>query len=137
MEGISQSEWEVMRVVWTLGSVSAKEIISNLDQTGWQASTIKTLIGRLVKKGCLHVEQKQRPYQYSALITEDKAMNQSAVALFQHFCAKKKGQTLVQLVAQMELSQADVQNLQQLLSEKQAHAPKQVACDCLKGAHCE
>ena len=48
---ISDSEWEVMRVIWTQESTTAQEIIDILGQTmDWKPATIKTLLGRLVKK---------------------------------------------------------------------------------------
>ncbi|VHF24886.1 CopAB ATPase metal-fist type repressor [Streptococcus pyogenes] len=48
---ISNAEWEVMRVVWTYGTVKSSDIITILRKKyQWSDSTIKTLIGRLVKK---------------------------------------------------------------------------------------
>lgn len=55
---ISDSEWEVMRVIWTQGSTTAQEIIAILGQTmDWKPATIKTLLGRLVKKEAVRTEQ--------------------------------------------------------------------------------
>lgn len=51
MQQISAAEWEVMRVVWTYGTVKSSDIIMILGKgRKWSDSTIKTLIGRLVKK---------------------------------------------------------------------------------------
>ena len=55
---ISASELEVMRVLWAAGEpLSIAEIREPLADTGWEASTIKTLVARLVKKGELTVQQ--------------------------------------------------------------------------------
>lgn len=55
---ISDSEWEVMRVIWTQESTTAQEIIDILGQTmDWKPATIKTLLGRLVKKEAVRTEQ--------------------------------------------------------------------------------
>ncbi|ARW18982.1 Transcriptional repressor CopY [Pediococcus pentosaceus] len=49
---ISQSEWETMRVIWTLQKATSHQIIEILEEKlGWKASTTKTYLGRLVKKG--------------------------------------------------------------------------------------
>ena len=46
---ISDSEWEIMRVIWTLGQTTAQEITQILaDSMDWKPATIKTLLGRLV-----------------------------------------------------------------------------------------
>ena len=53
--GIANAEWNVMKVVWDKSDCSAAEIIDSLQAAGstWHPKTIKTLIGRLVKKGAL------------------------------------------------------------------------------------
>lgn len=51
MQQISAAEWEVMRVVWASGDIKSSDIITILRKKyQWSDSTIKTLIGRLVKK---------------------------------------------------------------------------------------
>ena len=41
---ISEAEWEVMRVVWTLGEVDAQTISETLShRMKWKLATIKTL----------------------------------------------------------------------------------------------
>lgn len=40
---ISDSEWEVMRVIWTLGSATAQDILNALGNTmDWKTATVKT-----------------------------------------------------------------------------------------------
>lgn len=136
MESISNSEWEVMRVLWTLKSASANEIVLNLEQTKWQPNTIKTLITRLTKKQVVGVDKSHRPQIYYPLVQEEQMMNQAVVDLFQHLCAMKQGAALINLVKQINLSQADLQTLKQLLSQKEKTAPQTIACNCLKGTHC-
>lgn len=133
MEGITNAEWEVMRVIWTLKQATSQEIITNLNQYNWQPATIKTLIGRLVKKGCLAVQRQKRPYVYYPLVAENEAMDQAAANLFSHICNMKKGHTLLTLINVTILSQSDIVKLQTLLKQKALTAPQEVACDCLKG----
>ncbi|MCG4283075.1 BlaI/MecI/CopY family transcriptional regulator, partial [Lacticaseibacillus saniviri] len=54
---ISQSEWEVMRVIWTLGSATTHDLTAILEEKmGWKSATTKTFLGRLVKKQALSTE---------------------------------------------------------------------------------
>lgn len=133
MEEITNAEWEVMRVIWTLKQATSQEVITNLNQYNWQPATIKTLIGRLVKKGCLAVRRQKRPYVYYPLVAENEAMDQAATNLFSHLCNMKKGYTLLTLINATTLSQSDIVKLQTLLKQKALSAPQEVACDCLKG----
>ena len=68
---ISQAELEVMRVLWAAGEpLSVSEIRAALTDTGWEASTIKTLVTRLVKKGEL-VQTRRKVYYYSPVVTRE------------------------------------------------------------------
>lgn len=56
---ISDAEWEVMRIIWTLDEVKSSEIIDQLsEKMSWTESTIKTLIRRLVDKGLVKIKKK-------------------------------------------------------------------------------
>lgn len=48
---ISDAEWEVMKIIWNKEEVTSGEIISELqEKSEWKASTIKSLISRLLNK---------------------------------------------------------------------------------------
>ncbi|EGF48775.1 transcriptional regulator, partial [Lacticaseibacillus rhamnosus MTCC 5462] len=43
---ISQSEWEVMRIIWTLGPLKSSTIAAILaDKMAWKIATTKTFLG--------------------------------------------------------------------------------------------
>ncbi|GMA69927.1 hypothetical protein GCM10025879_11730 [Leuconostoc litchii] len=46
------SEWEIMRVIWTLGEATSNQIIHIMySKKKWQPSTVKTLLNRILQKG--------------------------------------------------------------------------------------
>ncbi len=56
---ISAAEWQVMRVLWAQPGATSQEIIQALQEGfDWQATTIKTLLGRLRKKNYLRMAKK-------------------------------------------------------------------------------
>ncbi len=68
LPNISDAEWEVMNVVWDDGPLGAAEVAERLaTSTDWTEATVKTLLGRLVKKGALTYEIDGRRYLYRAL----------------------------------------------------------------------
>ncbi len=71
IEKISDAELEVMKVIWSKTSPSTyTEIRAVLGcEGGWDTSTIRTLIGRLVGKGVL-LQEKKDVYYYSPAISE-------------------------------------------------------------------
>lgn len=129
---ITASEWEVMRIVWTLAGATSHQLIEALsEKMAWQESTIKTLMRRLEEKGFLKREGTSRPYRYQATVSEQEGINLQVDRLFDNLCAMHIGPTLIRLVQQHELSQADLATLKVTIAEKEPTAPVKVACDCL------
>lgn len=129
---ISSAEWELMRVVWTLKTASSREIIQAAQQQqAWSASTIKTLLRRLVQKGALQTQKTPHHFVYSPQITEGQAQVDLAENCWQQICDMKKGTILQRLVQQSPLSQMDIHQLQKILTTKLASAPQSVPCNCL------
>ena len=74
---ISETEWEVMKVVWSQAPCSAGEIIEALyraDPT-WHPKTVKAFLNRLVKKKALGFRKEGRAYLYRALVKEDECVD--------------------------------------------------------------
>ncbi|NVJ64388.1 MAG: BlaI/MecI/CopY family transcriptional regulator, partial [Flavobacteriaceae bacterium] len=66
---ISNAEFEVLDVLWDDYPATSNDIIARLrHQKDWHDKTVKTLLGRLVKKGVLDYEKQQRQYLYRPLI---------------------------------------------------------------------
>ncbi|GEK29662.1 CopY/TcrY family copper transport repressor [Furfurilactobacillus siliginis] len=129
---ISDAEWEVMRVLWTLGHATSHQLTEILtEKMGWKPATTKTLLGRLVKKEILSTTKQGNAFDYKPLVEETAAMNAATHALFSHLCQMKAGQTLADLMTDLTFSQADVKKLQAVLEKKALTAPEQVPCNCL------
>ena len=68
---ISDSELEVMKLLWQAeDALPVTEIREALQRSrGWEATTVKTLVSRLVSKGVIR-QEKRKVFYYSPLITE-------------------------------------------------------------------
>lgn len=129
---ISDAEWEVMRVVWTLGETTSPEIILILqEKMGWKPPTIKTLIGRLVKKEVLSTENFGKKYIYRPLVSEEDTVKSATESLFAHICAKKIGSTITDLIDEAELTHDDIAMIMKELEAKKATAVDNIACNCV------
>ena len=68
---ISNAEWEVMRVIWTLGQATSRQLIKIMEvKQNWKPATTKTLLGRLVAKDVLETKKEGRGFIYSPLVQE-------------------------------------------------------------------
>ena len=129
---LTPSEWEIMRVIWTLGEATANQINHIMhNQKDWQPSTVKTLINRIIKKGFLRTDGATRNRLYIPTVSEHETMTQTLRATIDDMCAMCIGHTLLDVLADMTLSQSDITKLQALLEQKMKNAPESIACNCL------
>src|SRR5438477_8112455 len=57
---ISDAEWDVMKVVWDHGPLTAGEVVRHLAaERRWSPRTVKTLLSRHVKKGAAEVRTEE------------------------------------------------------------------------------
>ncbi len=94
---ISETEWEIMRIVWAKAPVTAADIISELTKADstWHPVTAKTLLNRLVRKGALGYEQQGRAYLYKPLVDEHSCVS----AVSSSFLDRVFGGSLPSMVA--------------------------------------
>ncbi|QWC23794.1 CopY/TcrY family copper transport repressor [Bacillus haikouensis] len=131
---ITDSEWEVMRVVWALEEVTSKEISHVLqEKMDWKPATTKTFIGRLVKKGMLQTEKSGNRFIYTAAVSEEDSLNTLKAGLFHHICSRAVGKMIADLIGEATLSHDDIAMLEEILQNKKEDAVDQVICNCVPG----
>lgn len=134
---ISDSEWEVLRVVWNNPDCDAHLVSEVLGESkDWQKSTVKTLLARLVKKGALNTTRVRNKFIYTPTVTEEEVIVSATETLFSHICAKKIGQTIAEMITSCELTPADYQLVQEALAQKET--VDTIECNCIPGqCHCK
>ncbi len=131
---VTDSEWEVMRAVWAQDKVTSREIAEVLQKKKqWGTATIKTFLGRLVKKGMLKTEKDGKQFLYSASIEEADFIRTTLDETFENICNKDTGNTIVGLIEKSMLSFDDIERLQETLEMKKKDAVDDVPCNCAPG----
>lgn len=68
---ISESEWEVMKVLWKNPNRTMSFIVEQLEEKNWSYSTIKTLVKRLTDKEFVEADKSQgKNFLYKCTIKE-------------------------------------------------------------------
>ncbi|SQF38119.1 CopAB ATPase metal-fist type repressor [Streptococcus pyogenes] len=136
---ISNAEWEVMRVVWTYGTVKSSDIIMILGKgRKWSDSTIKTLIGRLVKKNLLTSYRQGRAYIYQALLDETLLQKEALATVLDGICQRQHARLLLERLYDLPMTLEEIELFQELLEVKKENAVLEVPCNCLPGQyHCQ
>lgn len=94
---ISETEWEVMKVVWAQAPCTAARIIEQLTRADptWHPKTVKAFLNRLVKKRALGFRRKGRAYLYRPLARE----SQCVAAASESFMVRVFGGSLKLMLA--------------------------------------
>ena len=131
---ISAAEWQVMRVLWAQPGTTSQEIIQAL-QEGFdgQATTVKTLLGRLRKKNYLRMAKETSKYHYYPLISEEEHLQGQVELLLATICSTKQGQLVEKLLDTGTFSQKSLENIVSKISQLQKTAPESIVCQCLPG----
>lgn len=118
---ISETEWEVMKVVWTQAPCSAGQIIDalNIEDHSWHPKTVKTLLGRLVKKGALDFQKEGRAYLYRALVKEKQCIEAVSSSFLHRVFGGSLTPMLAHFVEQRKLSGTEVRELKRILEENE------------------
>ena len=118
---ISETEWEVMKVVWHQSPVSAGQVIEGLKESdpSWHEQTVKTLLNRLIKKGALGYRKEGRAYWYRPLVSEDECVRAASQSFLQRVFGGSLQPLLAHFVESHNLSAKEVNELTRLLKGKE------------------
>lgn len=116
---ISDTEWEIMRLIWAKHPAPANEIIEQLiaADASWHPKTVRTLLARLVQKQALGYEVQGRAYVYSPLVSEQECLTTASESFLERFFGGSLKPMLAHFVGQERLSRKELDELRELLAE--------------------
>ena len=127
---ISDSEMVIMRAIWTLKQASVDQISCKIaTSNNWSIATIKTLLGRLVKKGVLVTTKSGRKFIYTPTLSECQAVALMGQDLLDKVCAKKYPNVITNLINSADLTKEGIKEISDALAQKIPAC--HVSCDCL------
>jgi len=122
---ITESEWEVMKVLWEQSPRTAAQIVQILlKKTSWQNETIKTFIKRLVRKKALGFKRQGRQYLYHPLVSEQDCIKVETSAFLKRFKGGSTEPILHSFLEWEDLPPESIAGLRKILEEVKASRTK-------------
>jgi BlaI family penicillinase repressor len=123
---ISDAEWDVMKVVWNHAGggtpLTSGEIVRRLErEKSWRPRTIKTLLGRLVRKGAVAAKPapgQDRTFHYTAKVTRDALVRRESRSFLRRVFDGAVTPALVHFLEHAELSEAEIKELKAALNRE-------------------
>jgi BlaI family penicillinase repressor len=122
---ISEAEWDVMRVLWNRPGLFAQEVAARIPgERNWSDRTVKTLLGRLVKKGALDFEVEGKRYRYRPALTREECVRAASRSFLERVFGGAVSPMLATFVREGlragKLSEEEIAELRRLLDEEEA-----------------
>jgi BlaI family transcriptional regulator, penicillinase repressor len=116
---ISETEWELMKVVWYQAPCSAGQIVAALQQTdpSWHPRTAKAFLNRLVKKKVLGFSKEGRAYVYRPLVRREECVDAASESFLERVFGGSLKPMLAHFVQREKLSPDEIHELRRLLKK--------------------
>ena len=116
---ISESEWTVMKIIWSEPPKTLQDILGSLKHTGWSTTTIQTYLARLVKKGALATERQGKRYQYYPAVSERDCQLAESRTFLNRIYDGSLSQMVKGFVKSGSLSQEEWEELKNLIASQE------------------
>ena len=126
----SESEWQVMEVLWESGeAMTSSEVIGRLDGgRGMNPKMVRVLMNRLCQKGILayRVDEKDsRIYHYYPLKTRRECQREKSSRFIESYFAGNQMGAVATLIGSAELSEEQLEVLEDILRKSRGDRKRQ------------
>ena|SRR5579863_1178810 len=122
---ISDSEWDVMELIWKAGASTAADIIKQLRPThDWNHSTVRTLLARLVEKGALEYKVDGSRYIYRAAVSRQRCVRRESHSFLEKIFGGDVQALVAHFVSDAQLDPEQIEQLGELLKQMKASRRK-------------
>ncbi len=116
---ISESEWRVMKIVWSNSPQTLPEILDRLKETGWSKTTIQTYLARLVKKGALTTKRQGKGYLYYPAVSESECQLAESRSFLSRVYDGSLSKMVIGFVKNGNLSSDELHELKSLIEQQE------------------
>jgi len=115
---LSDSEWKIMEKLWENQPATIAELTALLrKETGWQKSTVITLLKRMEKKGAVTYTQGERAKQFFAALRRRDAVLDETRSFLNRTYRGSVGSMLKELIRSGAIGQKELDELRRILQE--------------------
>lgn len=118
MKKLSDSEFEIMKVLWEQGiPMTSNEILAELkDKHDWKLAALMTFLARMADKGYVSCDRNTRTNYYSALISQKEYQVQESRTLLEKLYDNSAAKMIAQLCKTNTISREEIVELREYLN---------------------
>jgi BlaI family penicillinase repressor len=115
-EGLTKLELQIMQVIWRRGTSDVGEVQEGLEQR-LAYTTVQTMLNILHRKGKLRRELNGRAYEYSATVTEARALSHALRDVVDRMFGGSSEELVMSLIKSKQLDAKMIAKLSRKLEE--------------------
>jgi predicted transcriptional regulator len=121
---VSETELEVLKILWESGSGTVREVHSILEERGrrWAYTTVLTLLQRLLAKKCVTSEARGVAHVYRPVVSRDELLARRLKGLADELCEGAATPLVMALVQSQRFSPDEIDQFRRLLDEVEPEA---------------
>jgi BlaI family penicillinase repressor len=114
---LTKLELQIMQVIWKRGTSSVSAVQEGLEQE-LAYTTVQTMLNILQRKGKLKRKLRGRAYEYSATVTETKALNHAVRDLVDRMFGGSSEELVMSLIKSRQIDAEQIARLSRKLDEE-------------------
>lgn len=116
---ISESERDVMKVLWECKLATVREIRERLERVGrrWAHTTINTLLTRLEQKNCVTCDRSGFSHVFTAAVSCGELMQRQLTSLADNFFDGTRVPLMLALVDGQKFSEDEIEQFRDLIDQ--------------------
>ncbi|MBE7209876.1 MAG: BlaI/MecI/CopY family transcriptional regulator [Gluconacetobacter diazotrophicus] len=116
---VSESEWEILSVLWKKSPLTAAEVFASLSGKAWKLNTVRTFLARLEKKGAVGAEeQAQAAKRFAPLVSKAACVRRESDSFLARVFEGGTAALLLHFAKSKRLSAAELAELEAILADK-------------------
>src|SRR5580698_11038682 len=115
--GLTKLELRIMQVIWKRGRCTVTAVQEELEPS-LAYTTVQTMLNILERKGKLKRRLRGRAYEYSATVTEAKALNHAVRDLVDRMFGGSSEELVMSLIKSRQIDAEQIARLSKMLDKK-------------------
>lgn len=117
MKKLSDSEFEIMKVLWSQDSpMTSNEVLDRVkDKYDWKLAGLMTFLARMVDKGYVYCDRSTRTNYYSAVVSQDQYKIQESESFLEKLYDNSATKLIAHLYKGKKISQKEMTELRDYL----------------------
>lgn len=116
---ISESEWEILSVLWRKAPLTAAQVLALLPEKTWKLNTVRTFLARLEKKGAVRAQERADSAKgFLPAVSREACVRQESDTFLARVFEGGTAALLLHFAKSKRLSAAEMAELEAILAQK-------------------